>query len=151
MFEFEPKDAGGQGTMLAGGRYDPLIGILGGPSTPGIGFGSGIERIIKELVAQDVAIPAADDTEVVIISVGAARSEAAQLAARLRSNSISTVLAPDRSFKAQMRYANHLQATSALILGERELESGMVSVKPMKDGSPQTEVTLGEVVNTLKQ
>ncbi len=147
VFEFEPKDAGGQGTMIAGGRYDPLIEILGGPPTPGIGFGSGIERIILELKAQEVPVPSVEPTYVVIVSVGSARSTAARLAAELRSNRISTVLAPARSFKAQMRYANQVGAVNAVILGERELESGLVAVKPMQTDAPQVEVPL-EVLAT---
>ncbi len=150
VFEFEPRDAGGQGTMIAGGRYDPLIEILGGPSTPGIGFGSGIERIILELKSQEVRIPDSDVVTVVIISVGAARAEASRLAAELRSHRISTVLAPARSFKAQMRYANQLGANNALILGERELQEGKVAIKPMQSDAAQVEVEISSVVAVLK-
>lgn len=150
VFEFEPKDAGGQGTMLAGGRYDPLIEILGGPATPGIGFGSGIERIILELKAQEVPVPPQDQLDAVIVSVGAARPAASRLATELRSKQIATVLAPARSFKAQMRYANQLGAAHALILGERELEAGQVTVKPMLDDSPQVEISIEAVVATLR-
>jgi histidyl-tRNA synthetase len=149
VFEYEPQDAGGQGTMIAGGRYDPLVEILGGPSTPGIGFGSGIERIILELKAQEVSVSQPDDLDVVIVSVGAARHPAAKLATELRSHGISTVLAPERSFKAQMRYANHVNAVNALILGERELESGTVALKSMQSDSPQAEVPLDQVAARL--
>lgn len=149
VFEFEPKDAGGQGTMLAGGRYDPLIEILGGPPTPGIGFGSGIERIILELKAQEIAVPSADQLDAVIVSVGTARPRASRLASELRSRSISTVLAPERSFKAQMRFANQIGAFHAVILGERELESGHAAVKSMQGDSPQVEVALDAVADTL--
>ncbi len=151
VFEFEPKDAGGQGTMLAGGRYDPLIEILGGPPTPGIGFGSGIERIILELKAQEIAIPPDDKLDAVIVSVGAARQAAARLATQLRSSQIATVLAPARSFKAQMRYANQVGAVHAVILGERELEAGSASVKPMQGDAPQVEIPLDAVANRLRQ
>ncbi len=149
VFEFEPKDAGSQGTILAGGRYDPLIEILGGPPTPGIGFGSGIERIVIELRSQEIPVPSPDPLAVVIISAGSARAAAARLAAELRSNRISTVLAPERSFKAQMRYANQAGAVQALILGERELESGNVALKPMQDDSPQVEIALSEIAAHL--
>lgn len=150
VFEFEPKDAGGQGTLLAGGRYDPLIEILGGPATPGIGFGSGIERIVLELKAQEIAVPPTDQLDAVIVSVGAARSAASRLATELRSMQVATVLAPARSFKAQMRYANQVGAAHVVILGERELESGRAAVKPMQGDSPQVEVALEEVAATVK-
>ena len=149
VFEFEPKDAGGQGTMIAGGRYDPLIEILGGPPTPGIGFGSGIERIILELKSQEVPVPEAHQITAVIISVGAARATAAKLAAELRSKNVPTVLAPARSFKAQMRYANQLGAQNAVILGERELEAGTAAVKPMQGDADQQEVSLESVAASL--
>lgn len=145
VFEFEPEDAGGQGTMIAGGRYDPLIEILGGQPTPGIGFGSGIERIILELKAQEVAVPHAEPLDVVLVSIGAARTAAARLATDLRSRGISTVLAPERSLKAQMRYANQVNAIHAVILGERELKSGVASVKPMRSDAPQAEVLLSDL------
>lgn len=150
VFEFEPMDAGGQGTMLAGGRYDPLIEILGGPPTPGIGFGSGIERIILELKSQEVAVPPTDRLDAVIVSIGAARAAASKLATDLRSKQISTVLAPERSFKAQLRYANQVDATYAVILGERELEAGQATVKPMQGDSPQIEVALDAVAANIK-
>ncbi len=150
VFEFEPKDAGGQGTMLAGGRYDPLIEILGGQPTPGIGFGSGIERIILELKEQEIPLPERESLDAVIVSVGDARSAAARLASELRSKRISAILAPNRSFKAQMRYANQVQAANALILGERELESGTVAVKPMQGDDPQVEISLESVESHLK-
>lgn len=149
VFEFEPKDAGGQGTMIAGGRYDPLIEILGGPATPGIGFGSGIERIILELKAQEVPVTESEPLTAVIVSVGSARKAASRLATELRSNNIATVLAPARSFKAQMRYANQVSARNVLILGERELEAGKVALKPMQSDAPQTEVSLDTIAHEL--
>lgn len=149
VFEYEPQDAGGQGTMLAGGRYDPLIEILGGPPTPGIGFGSGIERIILELKAQEVAVPPAQKLDAVIVSAGAARPAGSKLAAELRSKRISVVLAPARSFKAQMRYVNQLGAAYAVILGERELEAGSAGVKPMQGDAPQVDVALDAIAESL--
>lgn len=149
VFEFEPQNAGGQGTMIAGGRYDPLIEILGGPPTPGIGFGSGIERIILELKAQEVPVPQPDELKAVIVSVGAARNAASRLAAELRSHGIATVLAPARSFKAQMRYANQSGAANAVILGERELEAGVAALKSLRSDTPQVEVPLDKAAATL--
>ena len=149
VFEFEPVNAGGQSTMLAGGRYDPLIEILGGPPTPGIGFGSGIERIINELKSQEVAVPPAESVSAVIVSAGSARPRAATLAASLRAKGIAAILAPDRSFKAQMRYANQVSARNAVILGERELEAGEAGVKPLQSDGPQEQVKLDEVAGKL--
>ena len=142
VFEYEPVDAGGQGTLIAGGRYDPLIGILGGQETPGIGFGSGIERMILELKKQEVPVAPAKGPEIVVITLGNAGSTSAHLAAGLRAEQVSTVLAPKRSMKAQMRYANNLGASYVVIVGDREVEQGLASVKSLAEGGSQDEVPL---------
>lgn len=149
VFEFEPVNAGGQSTLLAGGRYDPLIEILGGKPTPGIGFGSGIERIINELKSQEVIVPTPEPLTAVIVSLGAARLKAATLAASLRAKGIPVILAADRSFKAQMRYANQVSARYALILGERELESGQVNLKQLYGDGSQEQVDIESVASVL--
>ncbi len=142
VFEYEPVDAGGQGTLLAGGRYDPLIGILGGQETPAIGFGSGIERVILEMKKQEVLAETPAGPDVVVVALGGAGSAAANLATALRAINVATVLAPSRSMKAQMRYANNQHASNVVILGDREVESGVASVKSLSQGGDQTEVAL---------
>jgi histidyl-tRNA synthetase len=142
VFEYEPLDAGGQGTLLAGGRYDPLIGILGGQETPGIGFGSGIERMILELKKQEAEIASPAGPEIIVVTLGDAAAAGAALATGLRSENISTVLAPKRSMKAQMRFANNQNAANVVILGDREVEQGVASVKSLADGGGQSEVAL---------
>jgi len=142
VFEYEPLDAGGQGTLLAGGRYDPLIGILGGQETPAIGFGSGIERMILELKKQEAEFTRSSGPDIVVVSLGDAASAGAKLATALRAADVSTVLAPSRSMKAQMRFANQQNASNVVILGDREVENGVASVKSLGEGSDQAEVKL---------
>jgi histidyl-tRNA synthetase len=142
VFEYEPSDAGSQGALLAGGRYDPLIGILGGQETPGIGFGSGIERMILEMKKQEVPVAQTKGPDIVVVALGDAGVTAAGLASALRAADISTVLAPKRSMKAQMRYANNQNAANVVILGDREVENGMASVKSLAEGGDQAEVAL---------
>ena len=142
VFEYEPADAGGQGTLIAGGRYDPLIGILGGQQTPGIGFGSGIERMILELKKQEVAVKAPKGPDIVVVALGGAVASASALATGLRAADVSTVLAPRRSMKAQMRYANNLGAANVVILGDREVERDVATVKDLAEGGGQAEVAL---------
>lgn len=142
VFEYEPVDAGGQGTLIAGGRYDPLIGILGGQETPGIGFGSGIERMILELKKQEASVAAPKGPEVVVIALGDAGAAAAALATGLRAVDVSTVLAPKRSMKAQMRFANNVGAENVVIIGGREVEQGVVQVKSLAEGGGQSEISL---------
>jgi histidyl-tRNA synthetase len=142
VFEYEPLDAGGQGTLLAGGRYDPLIGILGGQETPAIGFGSGIERMILELKKQEAEVDGTVGPDIVVVTLGHAASAGAKLATALRAANVSTILAPSRSMKAQMRYANQQNASNVVILGDREVESGVASVKSLGEGGDQAEVAL---------
>ena len=142
VFEYEPLDAGGQGTLLAGGRYDPLIGILGGKETPAIGFGSGIERMIIELKKQEAEINPSTGPDIVVVTLGDASSAGAKLATDLRAANVSTVLAPSRSMKAQMRYANQQNASNVVIIGDREVENGVASVKNLAQGGDQSEVAL---------
>ena len=142
VFEYEPTDVGSQGTLLAGGRYDPLIAILDGQETPGIGFGSGIERMILEMKKQEIRVEQDKGPDIVVIALGDAGTVAAGLAAGLRAADISTVLAPSRSMKAQMRYANNIGAANVVILGDREIERGVAQVKSLAEGGGQSEVTL---------
>ena len=142
VFEYEPLDAGGQGTLLAGGRYDPLISILGGQETPAIGFGSGIERMILELKKQEAKIAPSAGPDIVVVTLGDAASAGAKLATALRAANVSTVLAPSRSIKAQMRYANQQNASNVVIIGDREVENGVASVKNLSESGAQSEVSL---------
>jgi histidyl-tRNA synthetase len=142
VFEYEPIDAGGQGTLLAGGRYDPLIGILGGQETTDIVFGSVIERMILELKKQEAEIAPSAGPDIVVVSLGDATSAGFKLATELRAANVSTILAPSRSMKAQMRFANQQNASNVVIIGDREVENGVASVKNLGEGGNQTEVSL---------
>ena len=145
VFEFEPVEARGQSTLLAGGRYDPLMEIVGGPATPAIGFAAGLERLIQECRKYEVPVSPPDSPDAVVIALGeTALGPAATLAAGLRARGASVILAPQRSMKAQMRYAHHAGARYALILGDKEIERGVVGVKPMR-GDGQFEASLTDV------
>jgi len=140
VFEYEPIGATGQQTLLAGRRYDPLIGILGGQETPAIGFGSGIERMILEMKKQEVMVAPAKGPNIIIITIGDSDKASASLATELRASGISTILAPKRSLKAQMRYANNQKAENVLILGDREVNRGTVSFKNLAADGDQKEI-----------
>ncbi|NQU96650.1 MAG: histidine--tRNA ligase [Chloroflexi bacterium] len=143
VFEVHPAEEGAQSGVLAGGRYDGLMEQIGGPPTPGIGFGSGIERLILNLKRQGSEECAAPGIDVVAVHVGErARHRAAVLATELRLLGRSVVVAPaGRGVRSQMRYANALSARFALILGDRELERGIAALKPL-DGGEQIDVPL---------
>jgi len=143
VFEVHPATEGAQSGVLAGGRYDGLMEQIGGPPTPGIGFGSGIERLILNLKRQGADAPGAPGIDIVAVHLGEpARHRAAVLAAELRLLGRSVVMAPaGRSMRSQMRYANALSARYALILGDREIERDVAALKPL-DGGDQVEVPL---------
>jgi histidyl-tRNA synthetase len=151
VFELQPAEEGAQNTLCAGGRYDGLIQELGGPPTPGIGFAAGLERLILNMQRQGVELPPAQAGPVVVAYRGGqTKAVALRLAAELREQGISAVLAPERSLKAQMRYASSAGAPHTLILGEQEMAKGTVTIRNM-ESSEQAEAPLGEVASRLRR
>ena len=140
VLEFQPQEEGGQSTVGAGGRYDGLIELLGGQPTPGIGFGTGIERIILNLKRQDAPVAELDGPRVYVAHTSeAARAPALRVAHRLRDGGVATVVGGGgRSLKAQLRHAGGLGARYVAILGDRELAQGEVTLKDMRDGSQRS-------------
>lgn len=151
VFEFQPQEEGAQSTVGGGGRYDGLMELLGGPRIPGIGFGTGIERIIRNLRRLGVEPPPVDPPDVYLAHLGErARGVALQVAHDLRRAGIGTVLAPaGRSLKAQLRQANSLAARFAAILGDAELEAGEVMLRDMRS-SEQRRVSLGRLAEAVR-
>ena len=144
VFEFEPSSEGSQTSLFGGGRYDPLIGILGGEDTPGVGFGSGIERIILETQRQESLEVADFPANAVMVHVGdEATRRASSMAAELRNRGLSIKMAPaGKSMRAQMRYANRANANYAIIIGNREIEQKMAAIKPLQSDGDQLSVGL---------
>ena len=144
VFEFQPPDITSQSSLFGGGRYDPLIERIGGDPTPGVGFGSGIERILKEIDSQGDLPGGAPGVDVVTVAIGDASAKRAhRLAAELRTLGLSVSSAPSgRSVRAMMRYANQTGAKHALIIGDRELARGVVQLKPMQSDADQYDVSL---------
>ncbi len=123
-----------QNALCGGGRYDGLVEMLGGPSTPGVGFGMGIERVLVACDAEGVfpARPPAPDAFVVDVAGGACARE---LTARLRQAGLGADRAFDsRSMKAQMKLADRSGAAVALIVGPAEATAGTVLVRPLRAG-----------------
>ncbi len=151
VFEIHPPEEGAQSAVLAGGRYDGLIEQLGGRPTPGIGFGSGIERLILNVKRQSAAEPPEGATvDAVVVSLGeAAAAVAMRLASDLRRAGVSAVLAqPGRSLRGQMRHASALNARFTLVLGDAEVAAGTVQVKAMDSGE-QREAPLAEAASLV--
>lgn len=145
-FEIITEEAGKKGTVCGGGRYDKLVEDCGGPSTPGVGFGMGIERAILALEDQGIEIPKPEGLDVFIVTMGEKASyEGFKLLTELRRAGFSGDKDHlDRSVKAQFKYANKVNASYTIIIGEDELEKGIAKLKNMAN-SEEMEVELKDI------
>ncbi|MBE6847605.1 MAG: histidine--tRNA ligase [Ruminococcus sp.] len=145
VFEFITTDIGAQGTVCAGGRYDGLIEQLGGQAVPALGFGMGLERLILTMEHQGCEFLEPSRCELYIAPMDeAARPEAMRLAMTLRqSGSRVEYDLANRTFKAQMKYADKLGADYLLVLGSDELATKQAKLKNMKTGE-QIPISLGD-------
>lgn len=136
VFEIKSSDLGAQSTVCGGGRYDGLVGQLGGDSTPGIGFSVGLERLIDILTKKDLLPEKNNDTEIFIASIGdLAAKKSFELVSKLRSNGVVAEFDHlGRSVKAQLKYADKIGAKYSVVIGDDEISSGIVSVKNMLTG-----------------
>jgi histidyl-tRNA synthetase len=140
VFEIQPAEEGSQSALGGGGRYDNLIEAIGGKSTPAIGFGSGIERVILNLKKQNINIPDLPGPRVYIASLGQEAKEAAlRLTADLRRHDIPSLASSgEKSLKAQLRQANGFSVEYTAIIGEDEVKNDMVTLRNMQTGEQQT-------------
>lgn len=143
-FEFTTTALGSQGTVLAGGRYDGLIGQMGGPATPGIGWAAGVERL--SMLVGDAA-PAAE-RPVALIPMGDAVAALA-LADRLRAVGIAVEMGFSGNMKKRMARANKANARFAVILGEDEAARGAATLRDLDSGA-QEEVPLAALEERLR-
>ncbi|MRW85774.1 histidine--tRNA ligase [Pseudoduganella sp. FT26W] len=155
VFEWVTDSLGSQGTVCAGGRYDPLIASFGGKPTPAVGFAMGIERLLELLKAAGEP-EAPNQCDVYLVHQGeAAQLQAFVLGERLRDAGLDVVMhgataAGAGSFKSQMKKADGSGAAYAVIIGEDEVANNTAAVKSMRaaEGEPQqTTVPFDEVVN----
>lgn len=139
LFEFQSEALDtAESTIIGGGRYDGLVEQLGGPATPGIGFGSGIERMLLACDAEGV-FPAPERTlDVFVVDTTEARTAARDLSAELRRAGLRTDRAFDgRSMKSQMKAAGRSTAAIAAIVGDDEAAEGTVTVRDLARGEQQ--------------
>ena len=131
IFEFTTEVAGSQLTICAGGRYDGLVAYFGGPETPGVGFGMGLERLLLVLDKQGVELPIETALDVYVAVLGAgANGRALELVQALRAQGFAAERDYlDRKLKAQFKSADNFKAKTLITLGESEVESGQVTVK----------------------
>ena len=150
VFEFVSGDIGAQSTICGGGRYDGLIGQMGGPKTPSLGFAMGIERLMMVLSAQNAELPEAPTCDLFIATLGDnAVLKASALCYELRDEGYKAQTdICGRGLKAQMKYADKIGAKFTLVLGDNEVESGKATLKNMST-SETHEIALSEIVEEL--
>ena len=144
VFEYTSDSLGPQGVLLGGGRYDPLIKILGGQDTPAVGFAMGIERAVNEL-KKNIDIEKNYVDAVLIVTNDDLRIQSTQIANNLRNHKIRTIIAPRKSIKAQMRFANNINSKCAVFIGHDELEANKLSIKLLQEKSEQIDIDLNDI------
>ena len=154
VFEWVADVGGTMLTVCGGGRYDPLIELLGGKPAPACGFGIGVERVLELMRAQGRQ-PQQAQCDVYVIHHGDATLEAAlQASERLRDAGLDVLMhCGGGSFKSQFRRADSSGARFALILGVDELSRGEASLKWLRDEAPgggrQITVALDRIADAL--
>jgi len=136
VFEIKSSDLGAQSTVCGGGRYDKLVEQLGGNATPGIGFSIGLERLIDVLVNKNLLPVSDNNIKLFVASIGDKASQFAfEIVNRLRINGISAEFDHlGRSVKAQLKYADKLNAQYSTVIGDDEIAAGVIAVKNMQTG-----------------
>ena len=146
VFEFISEGIGAQSTVCGGGRYDGLVKQIGGPELAGIGFAAGINRLILSMENGSAYSEEDDCVDLYIAALGESASiKAAGICTALRNKGLTVETdMVGRSLKAQMKYANKINAKNTLIIGDGEIESGKAQVRRMETGA-QTEIVISDI------
>ncbi|MFT5555142.1 MAG: histidyl-tRNA synthetase [Bradyrhizobium sp.] len=150
VFEVISTNLGAQNSLGGGGRYDGLIRTLGGPDISAVGFATGLERVLQALSKQEGGLPLEPSIDLFLIPLGSeSLTRCIPLLQRIRSAGIAAHMDySGRKLQKVMRYANDCKAKFVTIIGENELESGIVKLKKMSDGSVR-EVPFDNLLSTL--
>ena len=151
VFEWVTDRLGAQGTVCAGGRYDGLVGQLGGKSTPACGFAMGVERLIA-LIKESGGEPAAPAPDVYLVHQGESAARMAfRVAEGLRDQGINVLLhCGGGSFKSQMKKADGSGASFAVIIGDDEAATGEAQLKPLREaGSAQQKFKVDDLADAI--
>ena len=150
VFEIITETPQGNLTVCGGGRYDGLVKELGGPDTPGMGFGMGIERMLMVQDLRGITPAAPDLYDVFVVTLGdEARLEGVKLVRELRDAGMKADLDhAARSMKAQFKYANKLGVKKVVVLAGDELTKGVVKLRDMENSSEE-EIARDEIVAKL--
>lgn len=148
VFEFVADSIGAQGTVCGGGRYDGLIDELGGQHTPSLGFGMGLERLQLVMEAQGCEFPEPSRPDLFIVAMGdKATLKAVEIAKDMRDEGYSVVYDLNgRSLRAQMKYADKINAKYNVVIGDNEVDTKSAVLKDMATGE-QSNISLETFVS----
>lgn len=151
VFEVWASNLGAQSAVCGGGRYDDLAEVLGGRSTPAVGFAAGMDRVILVMKGEKIEPQPLPTPQVLLAYQGeAAKLEATRLGIQLRASNIPTVMAFDnRSLKAQLKQADRDHVRYAVIIGEQELAARQAALKTMGERGEQQNISLDQVVESI--
>ena len=152
VFEVWSEDIGAQAAVFGGGRYDGLAELLGGLPTPGIGFGSGIERLILAMQAQGIEVPPLPKPKVLVATLSdEAKQTGLKLLSDMRMADVDALIAfGERSLRSQLREADKQEVRYTVMIGPDELRDGVVTVRNMSTRDQYT-VPTGELVGWLRE
>lgn len=148
VFEFVADSIGAQGTVCGGGRYDGLIEELGGQHTPSLGFAMGLERLQLVMEAQGCEFPEPSRPDLFIVAMGdKAILKAVEIAKDMRDEGYSVVYDLNgRSLRAQMKYADKINAKYNVVIGDNEVDTKSAVLKDMATGE-QSDISLETFVS----
>ncbi len=148
VFEFVSDSIGAQGTVCGGGRYDGLVDELGGQKTPSLGFAMGLERLMLLMEAQNTPFPEANKPDLFVVALGEkATLKSLEIVKDMREEGFGALLdLNQRSIRAQMKYADKLDAKFTIVIGDNEVEKGIAVLKNMKTGE-ENEISLTTFVS----
>jgi len=151
-FEFAAEALGtAQNAAGGGGRYDGLVESLGGPPTPGIGFGMGIERLLMACDAEGAMSGSGSGLDAFVIDVMGGR-RGTLIAHELRAAGLRVDRAFDgRSMKSQMKAADRSGAAVAVIIGEEEAAAGVATLRPLRGDEEQVKVPRAELADAVRR
>jgi len=152
VFEFISENVGTQGTICGGGRYNKLVESLGGKDSQGVGFALGVERLLMELEAREIKLTTKEYPILYVATIGEkAYAFANQLIYKLRKEGLYVEIdVLGRSLKSQMKYANKINATYTIVLGDDEIQTNKCKIKIMETGI-EKDISVDSIINRMKE
>jgi histidyl-tRNA synthetase len=150
VFEITSGELGAQNSIGGGGRFDGLLSLLGGPNLPAVGFGSGIERLLQTMNAQNVYFPPPPHPLIFLVALGgSAKKYCLELLFKLRHAGIAAEMdLQGKKIGQALQLADQLHAKYSVVIGDEELNSGNIKLKEMKSRT-ETPLSLQELQATL--